>query len=72
MKLELTEKEISVIQTALIIYEDLPEASEEQYYISQNIQKKIRENKVETNEMWIMWIVGNMWINWYIIIIYNY
>ena len=51
MKLELTEKEISVIQTALVIYEDLPEASEEQYYISQNIQKKIKENKVNANEM---------------------
>ena len=59
MKLELTEKEVSVITAALRIYEDLPYTSDEQYYIAEDVIIKICE-KVEANEMWIMRIIGNM------------
>ena len=50
MKLELTEKEVSIITAALRVYEDLPYTSDEQYYIAEDVISKICE-KVEANEM---------------------
>ena len=50
MKLELTEQEISIVLQALVVYEDFPYITDEQFYIAENVKNKIYE-KVEANEL---------------------